>query len=179
MESILSTFQSWLPAKPTRILDVGAGMGGIDVKLYSYYRNPELELWLLDRSGVSDKHVAGYKMSPDDFAFYNSFDRATELLRANGVPDNNIITLDVGTQGFPVATKFTAIISLLAWGFHFPVSSYLESAYQSLTLGGCMILDVRKGTDGLWTLEERFGAPPTVVKDEEKFQRVVVRRVSR
>ena len=43
----------YLPTSPKRVLDIGAGIGGVDVYLHNHYNDPEIEFWLLERSGMS------------------------------------------------------------------------------------------------------------------------------
>ena len=48
------------------------------------------------------------------------------------------------------------VISLISWGFHYPVAVYADQVREILRPGGRVILDVRKGTDGREQLEARF-----------------------
>ena len=64
------------------------------------------------------------------------------------------------------------MISLISWGFHYPVETYLDKAYDVLVEGGSMIIDVRKGTNGIAMIKNLFGEVD-VILDAEKFQRVV------
>ena len=48
------------------------------------------------------------------------------------------------------------VISIISWGFHYPVSTYLEDVHEALVPGGVAILDIRNGTDGVAALRRRF-----------------------
>jgi len=63
------------------------------------------------------------------------------------------------------------IISLISWGFHYPVDTYLEKAYDLLNKDGILILDVRKDTNGLDLLTQRLGAYK-VILETAKYSRV-------
>ena len=68
------------------------------------------------------------------------------------------------------------MISLLSWGFHYPVSTYSDLAVRSLRSGGTLILDVRKGTD-YDCLEENFVFHQKIYEREGKVERFVFKAV--
>lgn len=152
-----------LPDTACRILDIGSGMAGIDVFLARRY--PSAEIHLLDKQGVSPHINAGYHVSADQFAHYNDFTLARELLRQNGV-QNTIICHDMHRDQFP-DLEFDIVVSLLSWGFHYPIETYAPRCC------GTLVVDVRRGTGGLQALGA-MGAV-SVVHDAEKYQRAVVR----
>ena len=156
------TFRGFLPATADRVLDIGSGLAGIDVLLWRHYRG--VELHLLDKAGVSPEINAGFNARAEDFAHYNDFGLARELLSANGV-EANVICHDIRHDPFP-EDRFDVVVSLLSWGFHYPIATYTPRCR------GVMVVDVRKGTDGEARLAE-FGKT-TVVFEAGKFRRVVV-----
>lgn len=164
-EELARTFDGLLPHLPpgaTRILDIGCGMAGIDVHLAKHY--PDAEIHLLDKQGVSDRIVAGFNPTAEAFCHYHDFDAALALLEANGVK-NPVVCHD----GRLPACEFDVVISLLSWGFHYPIATYRPW----LARGGVIVADVRKGTDGEAALAERGRV--AVVHESKKFRRVVVR----
>jgi SAM-dependent methyltransferase len=130
------------------------------------------ELSLLDKDLLSEKIYYGYKSSG---AFYNSLSIAQTFLTANAVPSSKILIYDPDADGFPRRERFDLIISLISWGFHYPVETYLEEVHGSLADDGVLILDLRKGTDGRRSLAARFASVETIV-DAEKYERVLVRK---
>jgi hypothetical protein len=130
------TFRAHLPNRAERILDVGAGLAGIDVLLARHYDH-EPEITLLDRQGITPGPQGGFHHS--GFAGYNDFGAALELLEANGV--HGVRTCNVNVDPYPFG-PFDVVISLLSWGFHYPVDTYFFPTKV-------MVLDVRKGTTGL------------------------------
>lgn len=156
------TFRDYLPETVENILDVGSGMAGIDVLLGRRY--PGAALHLLDKSGVSPRINAGFNNRAEDFAHYNDFDAATELLSANGI-QNPVVCHDMHRDQFPDQV-FDVVVSLLSWGFHYPIPTYAPRCR------GIMVVDVRKGTDGESQLAE-YG-DVTIVHEARKFCSVVV-----
>lgn len=164
-EEIDRTFEGirrHLPDKADLILDIGAGMAGIDVFLGRHY--PSALFVLLDKHGVSDRINAGFNESAEQFAHYNDFGAAIDLLEANDI-SGRAVCHDISCQPFPDA-EFDVVISLLSWGFHYPISTYAPRCR------GVMVVDVRKGTSGEDELRE-YG-DLTVVHDAKKYRRVVV-----
>ena len=141
-------------------------MSGIDVFLSGTYDHIP-KITLLDKNGVSDTINAGFNETADKFANYHDFSLAKNLLMLNGVPEKNIITCDIQEQSFP-ETNFDIVISLLSWGFHYPISTY----EPVMANGGVIICDVRKGTDGLNRLSKM--GTVRIVHDSKKYVRVVV-----
>lgn len=162
LQNTFDTFREYLPNTAENILDIGSGMAGIDVFLGKHY--PGAILHLLDKQGKSPKINAGFNASADQFAHYNDFDGALELLTANGV-ENPIVCHDIGKGRFP-DLLYDVVISLLSWGFHYPIQTYAPRCR------GVMIVDVRKGTGGEDELAE-FGET-IIVHESRKFRRVVV-----
>ena len=156
-----------LPAAPRHVLDIGCGLAGIDAWIYHACGKPAL--CLLDREGRSEVYY-GFRA---DAAFYNSLALARRLLEMNGVPAGQITTVDVDTQPLPRNRRFDLVISLLSWGFHYPLDTYLHYVKAQLTDDGAVIVDTRRDTGGYDTLIDQFDQV-TVVEETPKLQRLKV-----
>ena len=174
MNDILDTIQAYLPSSPSATLDIGAGLGGIDLTLYHHFDSSPT-LYLLDKEGVSPTRHGGYHVSAKDFPHYHSFQCTRSFLEDNGVPAEKIKTIDISTSPFP-AENFDLVMSLLSWGFHFSVDTYIDDVYRQLNKGGRLIIDIRKGTDGIEVLGRIFGTTPTVLHTGRDFVRVGVEK---
>jgi SAM-dependent methyltransferase len=149
------TIMPHLPQPCRQVLDIGCGIAGIDVLLHRHLDTGIETLHLLDKSAVARQIFYGFNATG---AFYNSLSVARGVLSANGVPASRVRTLDATPDnGIPIEGPLDLIISILSWGFHYPVRTYLERAHALLRPGGRLILDVRKGQDGEALLERRFG----------------------
>ena len=139
----------YLPAKAAATLDIGCGMAGIDVLLWRHYGN--LVVNLLDGTGDTEVRILFHQtMSP-----YNSMPVARQLLEGNGVPGNRIV--EWAPDPALTLPPCDLVVSLLSWGFHYPVSTYLPLVGRCLRPGGRLILDVRKGQGGLDALDRQLG----------------------
>ena len=169
MESEYESIMSFLPNNCSSILDVGCGVAGIDLFLNEHYLNRGVEFFLLDKNEIEEDIFYNYA---EKTAFYNSLDVAKDLLVQNGVKnekvhlieatEKNDINIDIGVD---------LVLSLISWGFHYPVGVYLEKVYNLLNDEGGLILDVRKNTDGLDMITQKFG-DYRIIKETNTYTRV-------
>jgi SAM-dependent methyltransferase len=161
MENEYDALKTVLPARAEKILDIGCGLAGIDVFLYRHYGSPRI--YLLDKTGQSkDLH---YNLEAEA-SYYNSLQLARELLEKHEVRARDIHEIDIDKVPFP-NEKFDVIISLLSWGFHYPVSTYLEKVKTALTPDGVLVIDVRKSSDGEKVLRENFSKVRSLELDKK------------
>jgi SAM-dependent methyltransferase len=171
MRSEYMTIRDHLPERPAAVLDIGCGIAGIDVLLHRHYGRPtDVEFHLLDKSHVEASVFYHFR---DRAAFYNSLEHATRFLVDNGVPAERIFAHEVRDDGkIPGEGAFDLVISLISWGFHYPVGVYVEQVAQRLRPGGRLILDVRKNTDGMETLVRHL-PNSSVILDTPKYARML------
>lgn len=127
--------EPYLPERVGSILEIGCGMGAIQVLLQRRY--PGAHVSLLDGTGAyivdaglsSETGVGGYNavLSP-----YNSRVHTELLLSANGAKVDE--WLDVYTRE-PLQADL--VLSMASWGFHYPFSTYRAE--------GFVVCDLRKG----------------------------------
>lgn len=155
-----------LPPLPCTFLDIGCGLGGIDVLLHRHY-NGHAKIHLLDKDGISKIY---YGFEPEA-AFYNNAGLTLTFMADNGVPSSAVTFHNSDGDGFPKNIKFDLILSLISWGFHYPVDTYLESAAHTLSPHGRIILDVRQGTGGEEQLKKYFKI--MAIEENSKRKRIV------
>lgn len=173
LQSILDNIKNYLPRNAGNILDIGSGMAGIDLFIARHY-DLSVDIYLLDKEGISEEIVAGFHSNQSKFSYYNSFSLASQFLETNGISVTKIHTVNIDAEPFPVAVGFDLIISLLSWGFHYPVDAYIDNVYRALNNNGVLILDIRKNTDGEKKLEEKFGKKPVCIEHGKEHARYVV-----
>lgn len=161
IDAILDQVQPWIPSGLTGVIDVGGGIGGMLLGIWRRYHATLTDLYLVDRTEVSPTYYTGYRK---EAAFYNSMAVAREFLHVNGVPDEVVHLVDTAQDSFP-AGPVQLIISTVAWGFHFPVETYIDAACDALTPNGAIILNVRKGTEGEAVLRRRFESIDHIAED--------------
>jgi SAM-dependent methyltransferase len=142
-----------LPTGATRILDIGCGIGGLDVLLYRHYRtSPDLVISLLDRTDPHTIPKYGFLGTTE---YYNALQASSAVLRLNDVPVDVFRTLDAAGGAFPEG-PIDLVISIASWGFHYPLPVYLDRVDRVLAPDGRLILDVRRGQGQEELLADRF-----------------------
>lgn len=167
-----ATLASALPSRASHVLDVGCGVAGIDVLLFQHYRRDAgIMFSLLDRTQTDARLRYGFA---DQGEFYNSLEVARELLIANGVSAGRI-QLIPAQEGYIVPVhQVDLALSLRAWGFHFPVETYLPAVMRAMRPGAWLIIDVRPHTGGEDALQ-RAGLEVHPVKQKLKYKRLACR----
>ncbi len=164
------TIRDYVPDSCHRILDIGCGLGGLDVILARHLLG-EPRFYLLDHDRVDDPLFYGYANAAPA---YNSLVLTRATLEANGV-DSDAITLLDAAQGINLPESVDLVLSIRSWGYHYPVTTYLQGVFHALAPnGGRLILDVRRGTDGMAALT-RYDQweQVEVIHEDVKFQRVM------
>ena len=158
----------------TTFLSIGPGVAGLEIFLSNHFRArelPEPKIILVDKSTIDPIKYGFHEKA----AAYNSLALAKEILVDNGNAATNIHLFET-EEIKDCIDKFSGqvdlITSLIAWGFHFPVDTYLEFSKTILKENGGLIIDVRKGTDGLEKLKTVF-KNISIIHDDPKFERVL------
>jgi SAM-dependent methyltransferase len=142
-----------LPEGTTRLMDLGCGLAAADLAIG--LRLPDLSFSLVDQDRFEDRPHYGFEA---EASAYNSLAETMVFLTQNGLAVERVETTDMLSQSFPSGTTMDAVISLISWGFHYPVETYVNEVFDVLRPNGVVILDVRRGTNGLDVLSRRFGA---------------------
>lgn len=146
--------RAYLPEPCQRVVDIGCGVGGLEVFLWADLRRPTF--YLVDKTELSKgRGLYGYR---ETGAAYNDNEVTRGLLRANGVPDANMDFCEASERLEEIDGKIDLVVSLSSCGFHYPVGEYLDRVVQWLRPGGVVIFDIRNGTDGGTRMEKAFGA---------------------
>ena len=91
----------------------------------------------------------------------------------NGIAERNIHIQEATLNNdINFEIKVDLILSLMSWGFHYPVSTYLQSVYNTFRDGGIVILDIRKGTEGRNIIDKQFGNS-MIIQNFSKYERVL------
>lgn len=163
----------YLPAKPgPRILDVGGGLGGIDVLLSRHYGGLA-HVWLLD--GVAGPAVVDAHDKP-----FNDMEVSRAFLAANGVDLAGFWTpraaLTKPEAHYRTALGFDLVVSFAAWGFHIGPGIYAETISAITRSDAVIILDVRRDRRDWRDTLERWFRFVGVCEEGTKYERCVYER---
>lgn len=165
------TIKDHLPQTCENILDIGCGMAGIDIFLFQHYQSDmNIDYFLFDKSEINQKVFYGYK---EKSAFYNSLILAKSFLRLNGINEAKIHLFEVPSNNqISIDCSFDLVISLISWGFHYPLSQYIDDVYELLNENGTLILDLRKKTEDKAILQDRFSSVKQIAEGQ-KYHRML------
>jgi|AntRauTorckE6833_2_1112554.scaffolds.fasta_scaffold07734_4 SAM-dependent methyltransferase len=166
MENEYQEIKKFLPAKVENLLDIGSGIGGINVFLSQHYEN-EIDIHLLDKTATDE--VIHYYFE-NEGSFYNSLDLAKQFLSENSISEDKIHLHDADNPADCFSIKYDLIISLISWGFHYPLATYLNQVKDALAEGGVLILDLRKDSGGLEILQANFQKVEIITDNNKKLK---------
>lgn len=160
--SIYANICTVLPRDCKRILDIGSGLGGIDIHLAHHYGCDDTHVCLLD--GIDDPPEVEWSFKP-----HSNMEVAFDFLSKNGV--KKIAGIGPGQLG-DVSEKFDLVVSFAAYGFHIHPGDYFEDLKKVVHPGTVIVLEIRRTKeDWLRMFVEAFGTP-TVLEREKKYVRV-------
>ena len=159
-----------LPKVCWAMLDIGSGLGGVDVLLYRHYAT---EPWVNLLDGLDDPPEM--KLHRETFS---SESVARKFLRSNGVRADRIRYFGPEAQDF--AAPYDLVLSLGSWCFHYEPNQYLPRllAGGGLDSHARVIVDVRKGKED-WQRQLTAArlVPIAIIREAEKYNRMVLQRV--
>ncbi|TDL79455.1 class I SAM-dependent methyltransferase [Palleronia sediminis] len=154
-------------APPRRVADVGCGYAFSSLILWHRY---DCDLVLIDIEENGRMHF-GFEV---EGAAYADLNTARRFLEANGVPGDRITTLNPRFQPLDEAGTVDLMISQISCGFHYPVDSYLDFMRDRVGRDGAILLDIRKGSNGVKPL--RALGRIDVLDRQPKYATVFVRK---
>ena len=123
---------------PRRVADIGCGYGVFD--LFAA-REAGAEVILIDIEANDRRHFGFAEQG----AAYSDLSRAVAFLTRNGVPPEKVRALNPERDDLHAVGEVDLAVSLLACGFHFPVSAYMPFFERNVAPGGRIVLDLREG----------------------------------
>jgi hypothetical protein len=143
MNRLYESLKPFLPKKCESILDIGSGLGGIDVLLSRHYRGGA-NVELLD--GESDRPIVNKHAE----TFSNHIVMA-DFLTKNGVENFSLSS----PQKYDIKPR-DLIVSFSAYCFHIPVDTYLKLITESSHEDTVCIFRIRDGKNYLDVLKQYF-----------------------
>ena len=136
----LNTFQNFLPKNVINIMDIGCGLGIIDILLNNFY-NKQTNFYLLDKNKVDSKIKYGFN---SNYESYNSLNETKNLLLKNEINTNQINIFDVDKK-IEINKKIDLVISLKSMGYHYPIDNYINLLKNCCKSDTIFIFDVSEG----------------------------------
>ncbi len=135
--SEIKTFKDFLPKSANNIIDIGCGLGIINIHLNKIYNN-EPNFFLLDKNRIDKKIKYGFSSK---YESYNDLNETKNILLNNNVKNSCIHIYDVD-KIIQINNKIDLVISLKSMGYHYPFENYLEFLKLHCTSETKFIFDV-------------------------------------
>lgn len=152
------------------VLDVGCGMAGINLML----DKPDATFYLFDKTQIEKRIYYGFNRTG---CFYNSLEEAANFLKENGMV-GKICSIDIASGGkIDALTNIDLVISLISWGFHYPIPTYINDVNKILAQNGIIIVDLRKERVAESIKEfEKLNYKHTIIRKYSKYFRTIFQR---
>jgi SAM-dependent methyltransferase len=122
----------------SRILDIGSGIGIMDLLAYSYI--PQSQFYLLD---AEDNNFQPDIYYDQNYPIYNTWSCLDDAINSTNFDRSRISTLSLDSN-WP---ELDCITSYYSWCFHYPKETYWTKCLNNLRVGGKLALDVRNLTN--------------------------------
>ena len=157
--------EKFLPSSADNILDIGCGLGLINIALGDKYK--DCNFHMLDKTKeLENEKISGFN---EKYTFYNSLEATKDMLSKNGIEESNLFLYEVEEENINIliTKKFDIILSFLSCGWHYSVLEYKDLILSSLNDDGLVILDIRHNTNELEKAQEFLTLVDFVVNDAE------------
>jgi SAM-dependent methyltransferase len=145
-------------SNPLRVLDIGSGLGGIDLRLM---QTSDCYCVLVDGEN------AGPHMEQHNIPFCSRA-AVVQFMADNGIGERRYAYYN--PSELPDEGPFDLVISLRSWCFHYGPEVYLDYVKRNTVPGAVLVLDVRKGSDWRACLRSHF-FEIEVLERSDKYER--------
>ena len=133
----LETFKAFLPVSAENIMDIGCGLGIINIYLNKFFKK-KTNFFLLDKNRIDKKINYGFS---SNYESYNDLNETKNILLENDVDSGCIYLFDVEKK-FQINKKMDLVISLKSMGYHYPINTYIELFRNCCTKDTVFIYDI-------------------------------------
>lgn len=133
----LNTFKNFLPNSVNTIMDIGCGLGIINIYLNRFYEKKPI-FFLLDKNRIDRKIKYGFS---SNYESYNDLYETKSILLENDINSDCMYLFDVEKQ-FQINKKIDLVISLKSMGYHYPINTYIELFRNCCTKKTVFIYDI-------------------------------------
>ena len=133
----ISTIKNFIPNNPENIMDVGCGLGIINIFLNEMYQ-VKPNFYLLDKNYTDNKIKYGFS---SNYESYNDLNETKKLLLYNGLKSSKINVFDV-EKNICIKKKINLVISLKSMGYHYPFENYISLFNDCCTKDTTFIFDI-------------------------------------
>ena len=140
-KSEIDTFKDFLPETSNNIMDIGCGLGIINILLNKFY-NDKTNFYLLDKNRIDKKIKYGFS---SNYESYNDLNETKRILLENNISESNLFLFNV-EKDIQIDSKIDLVISLKSMGYHYPFETYLQLLGKCCNENTIFIFDVNVDT---------------------------------
>ena len=147
---------------PLKIVDIGSGIGMIDLILSNVF--PSADFYLIDKTEL-DLNIPGRWFSIDH-PYYNSWNVTEDGIRSSAI-DRNKFHLMSPTDPWP--GQVDVVMSHISWCWHYLKDVYWAKVIDNLKIGGVLLLDIFNQVDQsslsmISEISKEFNCTPHIIE---------------
>jgi len=155
----IEAIKDYLPKNVENIMDIGCGLGIINIYLNQIYNN-QPNFFLLDKNRIDKEIKYGFS---SEYESYNDLNQTKNLLLNNNI--NCLHTIDV-EKDIKIENKIDLVISLKSMGYHYPIDEYLKLFRTCCDDNTCFIFDVSEGYYNASLLKKYFDVVDIIYEEK-------------
>ena len=155
----IEAIKDYLPKNVENIMDIGCGLGIINIYLNQIYNN-QPNFFLLDKNRIDKEIKYGFS---SEYESYNDLNQTKNLLLNNNI--NSLHTIDV-EKDIKIENKIDLVISLKSMGYHYPIDQYLRLFRTCCDDDTCFIFDVSEGYYNASLLKKYFDVVDIIYEEK-------------
>ena len=160
-----NSIKNYLPKNSKNILDIGCGLGVINIYLNDYYSKKPY-FTLIDKNYVDKKVAYGFNNNSES---YNKLEITKDFLILNGFKTEQLQLINAD-ENFVLNNKYELIISLFSMGYHYPIESYIDIIKKISTKSTKVIFDLSMEYNELNEVNKYFNKVVIIKNDNEVKQ---------
>jgi SAM-dependent methyltransferase len=151
------------------ILDIGCGLGLVDLVLYKR-TDPAPDLYLLDKDNERESLSPVRGGFHKRFTFTADLDLTRDIFAQNGARIEQVNFVEPDNSAIVSLPKMDLILSITSWGFHYPIETYWDGVRNIVHDGTTLFIDLRKRTNGFDFLKSKFSHNQIIDETETYFR---------
>ena len=155
----IESIKDYLPKNAENIMDIGCGLGIINIYLNQIYNN-QPNFFLLDKNRIDREIKYGFS---SEYESYNDLNQTKNLLLNNNI--NSLHTIDV-EKDIKIENKIDLVISLKSMGYHYPIDQYLKLFRTCCNDNTYFIFDVSEGYYNASLLKKYFDVVDIIYEEK-------------
>tara|TARA_Y100001935_G_scaffold246475_1_gene241190 strand:+ start:81 stop:785 length:705 start_codon:yes stop_codon:yes gene_type:complete len=162
--------KKYLPRNVKNVMDIGCGIGLIDIFLNNYFTDCQ-KFYLLDKNNIDSKIVYGFS---DNYESYSITNVTKNFLINNNIQEHKLNLIDVDKNFSIKPNSIDLCISLVSMGYHYPFSQYLDTIKKVSNNNTVFIFDIATEYQDISFLKNIFGDIKIIEESDLKHPRTRV-----